>query len=925
MTAIWIDGASYEVREGQNVLEAILGLGLDLPYFCWHPALGSIGSCRQCAVLQFANAEDTRGRLVMGCMTPVAEGMRLSLNGEKPREFRKAVVEALMVNHPHDCPVCAEGGECHLQDMTVMTGHNYRRYRGLKNTHRNQHLGPFLHHEMNRCITCYRCVRFYRDYAGGTDLAALASRDRIYFGRHEDGVLESEFAGNLVEVCPTGVFTDRTLVQDYTRKWDLQSAPSICHACGLGCNILPGERYGRLKRVHNRYHDQVNGYFLCDRGRYGASWVNAEERFGFAGLRSADGSFRALGRDGALAQLAGWCAAGRRVIGIGSPRASLETNAMLRRLVGVGNFCDGVADTERAVLAAVRTALELSGVPGASLRQVEDADAVLILGEDVSNTAPRLALGLRQSVRNAAKATGARIGLAEWQDAAVRNLAQGIRSPLFAFTPAPTRLDDIAAACRTMAPTDIARFGFAVAAALGAAAAVDDLPEDLHELAAGIAETLCAAKRPLVVTGSGCQDAGIVQAAALVAQRLHAGNGAARLACCVAECNSLGAALLARDEDLGFAEIGMLARERRIDTLLVVENDLYRRADGAEIDLLFDTIAHVVVLDVIATPTTTRANLALPAASFLESEGTLVSSEGRAQRFFALMPAADERAPSWHWLAAAGHACGRPGFEGIEHFDAALYLLTTANELPAEVVAAAPAADWRGGADLKVARQPHRYSGRTAMRAAVSVHEPRQPADADSALAFSMEGLNASPGAPAALLPFVWAPGWNSNQSLHRFQAEVGGPLKGGSPGVRLIEPGAAEVLPASVPAAYHAQPGHWLLVPLHRVFGSDELSALSPAVAERAARETVMEMHPEDAAVLGITPGDGVAVDCPIACSGEFPVRVNPGIPRGCIGFPVGAPGAECLSGGRRVPLRRIAGLAASADAIIASDAGGA
>ena len=139
-----------------------------------------------------------------------------------------------MINHPHDCPVCDEGGECHLQDMTVMTGHNYRRYKFRKKTYRNQYLGPFVNHEMNRCIQCYRCVRFYRDYAGGKDFDVFGSQNRIYFGRYQDGPLESVFSGNLVEVCPTGVFTDKTLKKHYTRKWDLQSAPSICSFCGVG-------------------------------------------------------------------------------------------------------------------------------------------------------------------------------------------------------------------------------------------------------------------------------------------------------------------------------------------------------------------------------------------------------------------------------------------------------------------------------------------------------------------------------------------------------------------------------------------------------------------------------------------------------------------------------------------------------------------
>ena len=144
MPTIFIDGQELEVNEGENVLEACLNAGLDLPYFCWHPAMGSIGSCRQCALVQYQNEEDSRGRIIMGCMTPVTEGARFSLNAQNATQFREAVVESLMLNHPHDCPVCAEGGECHLQDMTVMVGHRDRRYTGKKNTYRNQYLGPLI-------------------------------------------------------------------------------------------------------------------------------------------------------------------------------------------------------------------------------------------------------------------------------------------------------------------------------------------------------------------------------------------------------------------------------------------------------------------------------------------------------------------------------------------------------------------------------------------------------------------------------------------------------------------------------------------------------------------------------------------------------------------------------------------------------------
>ena len=180
----------------------------------------------------------------MACMTPAVDGMRISIKDAEAAVFRAAVIQGLMLNHPHDCPVCDEGGECHLQDMTVMTGHRTRTYSFGKRTFRNQYLGPFINHEMNRCIQCQRCVRFYRDYAGGHDLNAFRLRDTVFFGATEDGVLENEFSGNLVEICPTGVFTDATLKRHYTRKWDLQMAPSICPHCAVGCNITAASAMG---------------------------------------------------------------------------------------------------------------------------------------------------------------------------------------------------------------------------------------------------------------------------------------------------------------------------------------------------------------------------------------------------------------------------------------------------------------------------------------------------------------------------------------------------------------------------------------------------------------------------------------------------------------------------------------------------------
>jgi NADH-quinone oxidoreductase subunit G len=330
MALIYVDKKPYEVKPGKNLLETCLTLGFNLPYFCWHPAMGSVGACRQCAVKLFKDENDTNGRLVMACMEGVRDNMYVSVDDPVARDFRSQNVEWLMTNHPHDCAVCDEGGSCHLQDMTVMTGHAYRRFRFPKRTYRNQYLGPFINHEMNRCIQCYRCVRFYKDYAGGKDLDVFAAHDHVYFGREKDGILENEFSGNLAEICPTGVFTDKTLKEHYTRKWDMTMAPSICQHCSLGCNIIAGERYGELRQITSRFNSEVNGYFICDRGRFGYEFVNDITRVKHPVIR---GEKSDIGDQQNLFNSLAAVLLGGKMIGIGSPRASLEANFALRQLV----------------------------------------------------------------------------------------------------------------------------------------------------------------------------------------------------------------------------------------------------------------------------------------------------------------------------------------------------------------------------------------------------------------------------------------------------------------------------------------------------------------------------------------------------------------------------------------------------------------
>jgi NADH-quinone oxidoreductase subunit G len=892
MAVIHVDGKQYQVNGADNLLQASLSLGLDIPYFCWHPALGSVGACRQCAVKQFKDENDKLGRIVMSCMTPASNGTYISISDEEAKAFRASVVEFLMTNHPHDCPVCEEGGHCHLQDMTVMTGHYSRHYRFDKRTHLNQDLGPFISHEMNRCISCYRCVRYYKDYSGGTDLGVFGTASNVYFGRAQDGTLESEFSGNLTEVCPTGVFTDRTHGDRYTRKWDMQFAPSICSGCGVGCNVSPGERYGEIRRIENRYHGELNGYFLCDRGRFGYGYVNNGDRPRSAQLRRNERLLN-VGVDEAMAQAKQLLKASRKVIGIGSPRASIEANFALRELVGADHYSDGMSAQDHALVGLAVSILKSGPAKAATIRSLEQADAVLVLGEDVTQTAPRVALALRQAGRGKAANLGAHKNIPDWQIIALADLVQQDKNPVFIATPDATRLDDIAQETFHAAPEDLARLGFAVAHMLDdKAPAVEGLPKEIQQLAHRIAVALKAAQHPLIVSGTGAASAAVMQAAANITCALHAGGQrTAEISLAVAEANSFGVSLMG-GMNLDSALLKLALGEA--ETVLVLENDLYRRAGRQAVDAALDKAKAVIVIDHQITATTGRATVVLPGATVFEGDGTFVNFEGRAQRHFQVFDPAYYKKEvatleSWRWIDDLNERT----WQTLDNITAAC-----AQTLPqfAAVADTAPNASFRIKG-MKLARAPHRQSGRTANRANLSVHEPRASQDQDSALAFSMEGANGAMGIdrPAELLPFAWAPGWNSPQAWNKFQSEVGGSLKGGDSGKLMFTPDSSAAVHyfSQIPAAFAAKAQEFRVVPMHHIFGSEEQSARSAPIQKRMPAAYVA-VNPEDAERLGLNGRASVSVG---GATLSLEVRRS-SLPPGTIGLPVGFADIPVLAG---------------------------
>jgi NADH-quinone oxidoreductase subunit G len=822
MVKITVNGKTFDVSQEKNLLHTCLELGFDIPYFCFHPAMGSVGACRQCAVKKYAKADDKRGKIVMSCMEPVVDGLIISTEDPEVKVFRKMVIEGLMENHPHDCPICDEGGECHLQDMTVLTGHAYRRFNFRKRTYVNQYLGPFVQHEMNRCIQCYRCVRFYKDYAGGLDFDVFGSSDRIYFGRKTDGVLESEFSGNLVEVCPTGVFTDKTFKNHYTRKWDLTNSPSVCVHCSVGCSTMAGERYGMVRRITSRYNEEVNGHFLCDRGRYGYEFLNTDERISKILIRPSKNEAPAEAGYETLEQALSGILSNGRIAGVGSPRASLESNFALETLVGKENFYSGISGQEYETVKSALNIYLNNPSDIASLKDIRESDAILILSEDITNTAPLMALAVRQGSRNLSFDIAESHKVPKWNDYPVRELAQDARSPVYIASPFSTKLDDIAAGTYRGTPDEIALLGFLTAAMIDTSFTVPgNAGKKQSELAADIGSALVSARRPVIITGTSCNNGGLLQAAGNIMLALKASGRKPMISIAFPENNTAGLGLMnARPLD-------KLEDNSEIDTLIILENDLYRRMEDP--DALFGKTRKIIVIDHLMTPTAEKADIILPAGPFSESTGTLVNYECRAQRFYRLLPEHMFIKDSWKHISAMTKISGKAGWESIEDVMAAL---SAEHPIFSGISEGIKDSSFRI-INQKIARSTHRFSGRTAIEANIMISEPKPPSDPDSPMSYTMEGYHGL--APADLTTYYWSPGWNSWNSLTRFSEEKLFRGEKGSFGIRLFLDKEARVTEPSsdFPPVSGSDEDDMLVVPARRIFGSEELSSRSRSVAD--------------------------------------------------------------------------------------------
>ncbi|MGB9692711.1 MAG: NADH-quinone oxidoreductase subunit NuoG, partial [Candidatus Sumerlaeaceae bacterium] len=718
-------------------LQVCLDLGLMVPHFCYHEALGPAGACRLCAAM-VAPSPDKPAQLAMTCMTRVANGMAVKIQDPYAKDFRRGVIEYLMLNHPHDCPVCDEGGECMLQDMTVLSEHIHRRSRFPKRTWRNQYLGPLIHHEMNRCITCYRCVRFYRDYALGKDLGVFGSRDRVYFGRVKDGVLESEFAGNLVDVCPTGVFTDKRFREVYARPWDLRTARAVCVHCSVGCNLLVGGRHRTLRRIKPAPHKELNRFFICDRGRFGGEYVNSYPRQATPMISGNKSSFTKAIEHAAdqLRQIVEKYGP-KAVVAFGSQRTSLETNAALNLLLRAAGAAPQIvyhdSDEEHATVRFASAMVTSRELPVPTLVDIEKCDVILSVGGDLTGEAPMIDLSVRQAIRAGCT--------------------------FFVISPRAGKLDEFAKRTLRVRPDAIATTVEEVGRALA------QTSEPMRPELAEIVEALRNARNPLILCSTLRGDLRTAEAVYQAAKVAHKEGRPCYLAYYFPSSNSVGVGL-ARDS-MPPSEAVELIRAGKAKAVVVVERDLAAAVGGRAIasELLSRCEFSLIVSSVEPVPPET-VTVWLPSLPHYLTHGKFVNYEGRAQ------------------------------------YSDGLSLATPLTQGPADLLAA-------------IITQ----LGQSTLLESAQYSEIYAIASEQETL---VEQL--SPTSEGVLLRTELGVGTHAERS--------------------------------------HAAPlrGEWVRWQIIQTFGSEELSALSPPIAELSARLR-MEMHPDDIEKQGLREGEMVPV----------------------------------------------------------------
>ncbi|NOL50209.1 NADH-quinone oxidoreductase subunit NuoG [Pelistega europaea] len=633
MVELTIDGKTVSVPDGSMVMHAANELGIYVPHFCYHKKLSIAANCRMCLV-----EVEKAPKALPACATPVTNGMVVHTNSEKAQAAQKAVMEFLLINHPLDCPICDQGGECQLQDLSMGYGKTHSRFGEEKRVVMHKSMGPLVSaEEMSRCIQCTRCVRFGQEIAGQMELGMLNRGEHSQITSFVGRAVESELSGNMIDICPVGALTSKPFRYS-ARTWELARRRSVSPHDSLGANLVVQVKGDRVMRVVPFENEDVNECWISDKDRWSYEGLNSEDRLTVPMVRDENNVWREVSWQDALKVVADAFEQIARIEGpeylgaLATETSTLEELALLKRVMsGLGSSnVDALLRNNDSNFARAT-----EGAPwlGMSIRDLDSVDGVVVIGSYLRKDHPLMAQRLRQAAKK-----GARITLID---------SYG-EDPLF---PVAARL--------TVAPSELAKTVEAVAKAV--AAQKSGAEADLSDPVQALAAQLVGGSKPAVFLGNAAVAAPDASQIAAKAQELADAYGAT-LGFLTAGANTVGAYITgAVAQGDGLSAKQMI--ENQLKAYLVLHAEPKFDMDNGLAAEKTLSNAFGVALTAYKSAAADWAKVMLPIAPFTETSGTFVNAEGRAQSFKGVVASKGQSRPAWKVLRVLGNMLQFGGFE----------------------------------------------------------------------------------------------------------------------------------------------------------------------------------------------------------------------------------------------------------------------
>ena len=643
MINIEIDGKHLEVENGSTVIEAAHDAGIYIPHFCYHKKLSIAANCRMCLV-QVEKAP----KPLPACATPVAEGMKVFTASEQAVKAQKGVMEFLLINHPLDCPICDQGGECELQDLAVGYGGSASRYKEEKRVVLHKDIGPLVSaEEMSRCINCTRCVRFGIEVGGQMELGQAFRGEHAEIMSFVSGTVNSELSGNMIDLCPVGALTSKPF-RYKARTWELSRRKSISPHDSLGSNLAVQVKDNRVMRVLPIENEAINECWISDRDRYSYEGLNSSERLTKPMLKQG-GQWQEVEWQVALEYVANGLrqiksGAGAEHIGaLATGGSTLEEMYLLQKLLrGLGSHnvdfrlrqADFSADGKQA------------GVPwlGTSVAELNNADRFLIVGSFLRKDHPLLAARIRSAVKHGAQAN---IVHSADDDVLMKLSNKSIVAP-------SAMVASLAEILQALAEEKKATVDSSVQPLLKGVAA--------SAVSKAIALSLASGERSIILLGNFAQQHPQAAQLQLLAQHIAALCNA-KFGFLGEAANSVGGYLAqAVPGSSGMNASAMLTHPRKAYILLNVEAELDTQNSHQALTAM-QAADMVVCLSAFKHKGIEYADVMLPTSPFTETSGTFVNTEGRVQSFKGAVKPLGETRPAWKVLRVLGNLLKVQGFE----------------------------------------------------------------------------------------------------------------------------------------------------------------------------------------------------------------------------------------------------------------------